>query len=92
MTAPASFVIFGKQCEAVRVTELPTREEPTQSSDRTGLSCFREFVRSDMELISGGLSAESSQWLNGLPTAFKLLALIIGEIVNGGRQRRLWLL
>lgn len=92
MTSSTSFVILGKQCETVLVTLLPAGEEPTQSSNRTGLSCFREFVRSDMELISGGFSAESSEWLNRLPTTFKLLALIIGEIVNGRRQGGLWLL
>ncbi len=90
MTAPASFVIFGKQCEAVLVALLPASEEPTQSSSRTGLSCFCEFVRSGMELISGGLSAESSQWLNGLPATFKVLPFIISEIVNGRWQGGLW--
>ena len=92
MTSSTSFVILGKQCETVLVTLLPAGEEPTQSSNRTGLSCFREFVRSDMELISSGLSVESSQWLYRLPTPFKLLALIIGEIVNGRRQGGLRLL
>ena len=90
VTSPASFVSFGKQREAVLVTLLPADEKPTQSSNRTGLSCFGEFVRSGMELISGGLSAESSQWLNGLPAAFKLLPFIISEIVNGRRQGGLW--
>lgn len=92
MTSPASFVIFGKQCEAVLVALLPTREEPSQSSNRTGLSCFGKFVRSGLEFIRGGLSAELSQWLNGLPAAFKLFPFIIGEIVNGRRQGGLWLL
>ena len=92
MTSPASFVSFGKQCEAVLVTLLPASEEPTQSSNRTGLSCFCEFVRSRLELISGGLSAELSQWLNGLPAVFKLFPFIIGEIMNGRRQGGLWLL
>lgn len=92
MTAPTSFVIFGKQCEAVLVALLPAGEEPSQSSNRTGLACFGKFVRSGLELIRGGLSAESSQWLNRLPAAFKLLAFIISEIVNGRRQGGLWLL
>ena len=90
MTAPTSFVSFGKQCEAVFVALLPASEEPTQSSNRIGKFCFGEFIRSGLELISGGLSAELSQWFNRLPAAFKLLPFVIGEIVNGRRQRGLW--
>ena len=90
MTSSTSFVIFRKQCETVLVTLLPAGEESTQSSNRTGLFCFREFVRSDMELIRGGLSAESSQWLNGLPATFKVLPFIISEIVNGRWKGGLW--
>ncbi len=72
------------------MTLLSAGEEPTQSSNRTGLFCFSEFVCSGLELICGGLSAESSQWSNRLPTAFKLLTFVIGEIVNGRRQGGLW--
>ena len=90
LTSPAALVGFGKECEAICPTLLPASEETAQGSDRIGSPSVGKFNRPVLEFFGRGLSAESGEWLDGLPTMFQLLAFGLGEMVNGRRQCNVW--